>query len=175
MAGSRWAACCRGTLTTVLSVNQIVDAHRPYGHARSRRSPASTSTRTNAADAVGPRPSSSVEDTAVRDRARNGVLPHQSERVRRTSKEAYRSELIVAAEYGAAQRTVWLQSAGAVRQDSLSTWTSFGLAASARTSASSPPSEESWHRQAPGPSAQASGRRTSPTSLRWHRLVHSRG
>ena len=162
-------------MTIVFDFKQIVDAHVPYGRARSRRSPASTSTRTNAADGVGPRPSSSVGDTAVRDRGPNGVLPHQSERARRTSKEASRSELIVAAEYGAAQRTVWLQCAGAIRQDSLSAWTSFGFAASSRTSASSPHSDESWHRQAPGPSAQAPGRRTSPTSSRWHRSVHSRG
>ena len=163
MAGSRWAACCRGTLTTVLSINQIVDAYGPYGPARSRRSPASTSTRTNAADGVGPRPSSSVEDTAVRAQAPNGVLPHQSERARRTSKEAYRSELIVATNTAPPSGSVWLQCAGAIRQRSAS---AHGLASDSARREQPPrgrllksPGYARHRAQCPAP-----GRRTTSTS-----------
>ena len=140
-------------MKTVLHRKQFVDALAPQGHARYRRSPASTSTRANATDGVGPRPSPSVTDTHVRDHRSNGVLLHQSARALRARREACHPELIVAADTVPPSGSVWLQCAGAFRQR-LSARTHFGSAASSRTAASRQRSEESWPRQAAGPSAR---------------------
>ena len=150
-----WRSVAGPPMKTVLRRNRFVDARAPYGRARYRRSPASTSTRANATDGVGPRPSSSPEDTHVRDHRSHGVLLHQSARAWRTRREACRPELIVATDTVPPSGPVWLQCAGAIRQrQRFSARTRFGFAASSRTAASRPHSEQSWHRQATGPSAR---------------------
>jgi hypothetical protein len=103
-------------MKTVLHRNQFVDALAPQGHARYRRSPASTSTRASATDGVGLRPSPSVKDTHVRDHRSHGVLLPQSARAWRTRGEACRSDLIVATDTVPPSGSVWLQCAGASRR-----------------------------------------------------------
>ena len=131
-----WRLVARPPMKTVLRRNLFVDARAPYGRARYRRSPASTSTRANAPDGVGPRPSSSLEDTNVRDHRSHGVLLHQSERAWRTRREACRPELIVATDRVPPSGLVWLQCAGATRQGKAS---AHGLASDAQPRRVQPP------------------------------------
>jgi len=141
-------------MSTGFRLNRFADVQAPPGLARDRRSPASTSTRANAADGLGPRPSPSLEGTQVQEHHSRGVLPHQSARASRTHREACRSELTVATDAAPPSGSVWLQCAVAIRQGNASAHGPASDSASARTAASRPHSEQSRLRQATGPSAR---------------------
>src|SRR3954466_3191462 len=100
-------------MRTGFRLNRFADVQAPHGLARDRRSPASTSTRANAADGVGPRSSPSLEGTQVQEHYSRGVFPHQSVRASRTRREACRPELTVATDATPFNGYVWLPCAGA--------------------------------------------------------------
>ena len=115
-----WRVVAEPPMRIIFRRNPFADVQAPHGLARDRRSPASTSTRANAADGVGPRPSPSREGTDVRDHCSSGAFPLQSARASRTLREACRPELTVATDAAPFNGSVWLPCAGTFRQGNAS-------------------------------------------------------